>query len=75
MTAIANETSTNIKRTAKLIDNTVFDAFKTLTSETEADRFDGSLSLLHHLARSQDAEKVTYKRTHAHTHTLLGHAL
>lgn len=50
-----------VKRTAKLIDNTVFDAFKTLTSETESERLDGSLKLLHHLSRSQDAEKVTYK--------------
>lgn len=63
MTAIAdNAANAGLKRTAKLIDNTVFDAFKTLTSETESERFGGSLSLLHHLDRSQnDTEKVTSK--------------
>lgn len=46
---------------AKLIDHTVFDSFKTLTSSVDADRFKGSLSLLQHLNRSKDEQQVTYK--------------
>lgn len=41
------------------IASTVFDSFKTLTSSVDAERFNGSLSLLQHLNRSQDEEKVT----------------
>lgn len=41
------------------IASTVFDAFKTLTSSVDAERFNGSLQLLQHLNRSKDEEKVT----------------
>lgn len=51
----------SIKRTAKLIDSSIFVAFKTLTSDSDAERIDGGLSLLHQLDRTHDAEKVTYK--------------
>lgn len=69
MTAIADTANGGLKRSAKLIDNTVFDAFKTLTSEAETERIGGSLSLLRHLDRSQnDTEKVTYKPTKTRTH-------
>lgn len=60
MTKVEN----NIKSKAKLIDSTVFDSFKTLTSEIESERFNGSLSLLQHLDKNQDGEKVTLKIKH-----------
>lgn len=55
------EVENNIKSKAQLIDSTVFDSFKTLTSEIESERFNGSLSLLQHLDKNQDGEKVTLK--------------
>lgn len=59
-TMTANPDTSALKRSAKLIDATVFDAFKTLTNESEAERLGGSLQLLHHLERQQhDTEKVT----------------
>lgn len=53
------------KPAAKLqpIATTVFDSFKTLISSVDAERLNGSLSLLQHLNRSKDEEKVTYKHT------------
>lgn len=54
------EVENNIKLKAKLIDSTVFDSFKTLTSEVDAERLNGSLALLNHLNKNQqNEEKVT----------------
>lgn len=49
----------NIKSKAKLIDSTVFDAFKTITSAVDKERYNGSLTLLKHLSKNENIEKVS----------------
>lgn len=49
---------TTIKSKVNSIDPTVFDLFKTLTSDVDDERFNGSLALLQRLNKTQDAEQV-----------------